>query len=258
MLALCTAMMLLLTPGAAPGATPSALSAITPTPQRARSLDGDLDLRGWHIARSVSIGALAMEQLLNATRGNPAASIKQLPAVSFVAMGIPAEDAALASLAAAHNVTISPAAGSEGYALHIGDGAVLVLGNSAAGVFYGVQSLLQLLGNGTTSPACRVDDWPDFPIRGAYMMGGPSLRASYLYRSGGLAWNKMLVDWMVQHKMNFGVVVMPWVGAGLDDLSCSAKNCKTHGIAGHFSLFYNAVSTPGNKYVINGPKIGAN
>ena len=54
--------------------------------------------------------------------------------------------------------------------------------------------------------------------------------------------------------MNFGVVVMPWVGAGLDDLSCSAKNCKTHGIAGHFSLFYNAVSTPWNRYVINGPK----
>jgi len=238
MLALCSAVLLLASTAAAP---PPPL-AITPTPQHARSLSGgDLDLRGWHIARSASVGALAMQQLLNATRGTPAASIKGLPAVDYVAMGIPSEDAALASLAAARSVAVQPAAGSEGYALHVGDGVVLVLGNSAAGVFYGAQSLLQLLGNGTTSPACRIDDWPDFPLRGAYMMGGPSLSASYLYRSGGLAWNKLLVDWMVQHKMNFGAVVMPWVGAGQDDPSCSAKNCSTHGIAGHFNMFYNAV-----------------
>ena len=50
-----------------------------------------------------------------------------------------------------------------------------------------------------------------------------------------------LVDWMVQHKMNLGVVVMPWVGAGLDDPNCSAKKCSSHGIAGHSAMFYNAV-----------------
>jgi hypothetical protein len=199
-------------------------------------------MRGWHIARSVSIGALPMEQLVNATRGNSVANIESLPPVKCVALGLPREDPALALLAEAHNVTTSPHAGSEGYALHIGGGVVLILGNSAAGVFYGAQSVLQLLGNSTVVPEVRVDDWPDFPIRGAYMFGGPSLSASYLYRSGGLAWNMQLVDWMVLHKMNFGVVVIPWVGAGVNKPQCTAKNCsKTHGIAGHFAIFYNAV-----------------
>lgn len=224
------------------GTADSVVQRITPTPQHFRRLSGGaLTVDGWHIARSVSVGALPMEQLINATRGSAAARIKGLPAVNFVALGLPHEDSALASLASAHSVAISPDAGSEGYALHIGGGAVLVLGNSAAGVFYGAQSLLQLLGNSTTLPACRVDDWPDFRIRGAYMIGGPSLSASYLYRGGGLAWNMQLVDWMVFNKMNFGVVVIPNVGAGLDDPDCSAKICSSHGFAGHFHMFYNTV-----------------
>ena len=67
------------------------------------------------------------------------------------------------------NLPPNSGAQSEGYALLVQPDIVIVLGNSAAGVFYGVQSLRQLLAGGTVAPACRVDDWPDFPMRGALM-----------------------------------------------------------------------------------------
>ena len=50
-----------------------------------------------------------------------------------------------------------------------------LLGSDAAGVFWGVQSLKQLLGKGTSVGGCHIVDWPDFPIRGAYMFGAPRI-----------------------------------------------------------------------------------
>ena len=74
-------------------------------------------------------------------------------------------------------------------------------------MFYGVQSLVQLAQAAPGAvPKCRVDDWPDFPIRGAYMYGAPRLAAPK-WRPESLEWEEKLVDWMSQNKLNFGVVV---------------------------------------------------
>ena len=128
-----------------------------------------------------------------------------LPKSKYIAVGLTTEDKALASLAKAASVQISAKAGLEGYALFITADSILVIANSAAGAFFGVQSVLQLTRHLRAVPTCRVDDWPDFPIRGAYMFGGPRYPAFSL--SQNLEWNKQLVDWMSSNKMNFGVVV---------------------------------------------------
>jgi hypothetical protein len=142
-------------------------------------------------------------------------------------VGVPGEDAALAAMAAAHGVSLHPDATSEGYSLLIQPQVVILLGNSAVGVFYGVQSMLQLLSGGSVAPACRVDDWPDFPIRGALMsemtemnqlrfVDVPCWDRTPPHTSGGFCahfnYTLQLVDWMVEHKMNYGIPDVPWLG----------------------------------------------
>ncbi len=69
------------------------------------------------------------------------------------------------------------AIGNEGYTLNVTDKGVLILGNTPAGVFYGVQSLLQLLpaqiechqvikGIDWIIPAVAIQDFPRFAWRG--------------------------------------------------------------------------------------------
>ncbi|MGH8529711.1 MAG: family 20 glycosylhydrolase [Nevskiales bacterium] len=55
--------------------------------------------------------------------------------------------------------------GEEGYELNIGEAAVITA-PTAAGVFYGTRSLLQLLRQNDTIPAGIARDWPRYPERG--------------------------------------------------------------------------------------------
>jgi hypothetical protein len=57
----------------------------------------------------------------------------------------------------------------EGYRLKAGSNGIAINGKDAAGAFYAVQTLRQLLTtqNGRlTAPACRIADWPAFGLRG--------------------------------------------------------------------------------------------
>src|SRR5690606_15464223 len=60
----------------------------------------------------------------------------------------------------------------QGYELTIVDGRVDLVANSPIGVFYGVQTLIQLLeqqGDGRQLPTLRCRDWPDLPNRGVML-----------------------------------------------------------------------------------------
>lgn len=55
----------------------------------------------------------------------------------------------------------------EGYRLTISQAGIIIAGHDLAGVFYGVQTLRQLLGTqGARLPQMAIDDWPDYPARG--------------------------------------------------------------------------------------------
>ena len=55
----------------------------------------------------------------------------------------------------------------QGYRLTISREKIVIAGHDLAGVFYGVQTLRQLLQTqGATLPQMVIDDWPDFPARG--------------------------------------------------------------------------------------------
>ena len=67
-------------------------------------------------------------------------------------------------------LAVDPALASEGYTLSAGKAGVRIVGGSAQGVFYGLQSLLQLAVNGQGRiPAVEIEDQPCMGYRGAMM-----------------------------------------------------------------------------------------
>jgi len=59
--------------------------------------------------------------------------------------------------------------GGEGYELTVTRSSVRLVAHSPAGLFYGVQTIRQLLGGGKRLPAVRIRDRPRFPWRGAML-----------------------------------------------------------------------------------------
>ena len=58
----------------------------------------------------------------------------------------------------------------QGYTLTVKSGAITITGADAAGVYYGVCTLGQLLAHfGASLPDLTIEDWPDFPVRGVML-----------------------------------------------------------------------------------------
>ena len=62
-----------------------------------------------------------------------------------------------------------PPKGNEGYVLTVRKTGVGIYANTAAGVYWGVQTLGQLLEDSTRVPVVRVDDYPDLAMRGLHL-----------------------------------------------------------------------------------------
>jgi len=61
----------------------------------------------------------------------------------------------------------NPGIGPQAYRLTVEESGVTVIGGDPAGVFYGCQTLIQILRqNPRDVPCCEIDDAPDFPTRG--------------------------------------------------------------------------------------------
>ena len=84
----------------------------------------------------------------------------------------------------------------DGYRLMIRPGEIEVVGNSAAGCFYGLQTLAQLRsGDEASIPCCTIEDWPDFPTRGL-------LHDVTRGKTPTLATLKLLIDRLAQLQAN--------------------------------------------------------
>lgn len=60
----------------------------------------------------------------------------------------------------------------EGYVLKVDSGGIEIQALSERGLFYGLQTLRQLLGGGRRAPRVRIVDWPDMPFRGVHLTFG--------------------------------------------------------------------------------------
>jgi len=82
----------------------------------------------------------------------------------------------------------------EAYTLDAKADGVLITAQTPIGLFYGVETLRQLLANTTSLPCCHIVDWPAFPWRGFMHDVGRNFQ--------DIALLKRFVDVMAQYKMN--------------------------------------------------------
>ena len=93
------------------------------------------------------------------------------------------------------NTGASTLLGSEGYHLSVSPAAIVVRANQSAGIFYGIQTLRQLIyADGVTIPAVEIVDRPRFPWRGIMLDVGRHLFP--------IKFIKRLIDVMALHKLN--------------------------------------------------------
>ncbi len=96
--------------------------------------------------------------------------------------------------------------GSEGYSLHISPSAIELKANTPAGIFYGIQSLRQLLAPEVESktqqlakvqwavPACTIIDYPRFAYRGMHL--------DVCRHFFSTDFVKQYIDYLALHKLN--------------------------------------------------------
>jgi len=90
---------------------------------------------------------------------------------------------------------VDPKLGSEGYRLSVSPEGIILRAHSSAGLFYGVQTLRQLISpNGESIPAVEITDWPRFSWRGIMLDVGRHLFPTQFI--------KCLIDVMALHKLN--------------------------------------------------------
>ena len=122
----------------------TATPALIPEPQNIEWTGGELDCSHYHVVAPAET-AFTVKELERALAGATRDSA-----------GVPME-LRLGQIASTN---------AEAYTLDATTNGVVITAPRPAGLFYGVQTLRQLLAGTTTLPCCRIEDWPAFPLRG--------------------------------------------------------------------------------------------
>ena len=125
-------------------AAPAGMPALIPAPQKTEWLGGQLDCSRFQIDAPAEAGFTVTElerTLAGAKRGPAGAKITlHLGAVAVT--------------------------NDEAYTLVASTNGIFITAPKPAGLFYGVETMRQLLAGTTSLPCCRITDWPAFPLRG--------------------------------------------------------------------------------------------
>lgn len=93
---------------------------------------------------------------------------------------------------------------AESYTLQVSSDALILVGADNAGLFYGLQTVKQLITSspeGNLLPLCSIHDYPKMSFRGIYFYTGKN----------ALAEQKELIDFMAAHKMNHVIIAMDYM-----------------------------------------------
>lgn len=124
-------------------------------------------------------------------------SSKEADAV--INIGLPSEDKDFNNLCEQNKITLSEKIGDEGYSLLIKDKLILIAANKKAGLYYGIQTLKQLVRGNKNNPALpgvKISDYPDLKYRGILddISRGPVPTMDFM---------KMQIRRMAELKLNF-------------------------------------------------------
>ena len=134
--------------------------SLIPAPQKVELAGGDVTVdRTWEVVSEAGGGHIAVRRLRDGAR--------ELHGLAFDGGG--AGRIVLRMAPGTVTEPEEPELARQAYRIEIRPGRVIVAANAGAGLFYGVQSLLQLLkpapGGGWTLPAGVITDWPALPLR---------------------------------------------------------------------------------------------
>lgn len=82
----------------------------------------------------------------------------------------------------------------EAYRLVVSPKKIVITGKSSAGIYYGLQSLMQLVANGRSIKSCNIIDWPAFAWRGYMIDAGRNFMPMELL--------KQQIEVMARYKLN--------------------------------------------------------
>lgn len=162
-----------LSPAALPAAQAATPAEVLPTPQEASNAGVAVPLTG---TVKVAVGAAtdaAAKNFLGQVIGKAGGTVSFVEGAAAsgasVFLGTTADNAVLPAALAAVGATSADALSADGYVIATGDidgtPALVLNGKDAAGTFYAVQSLSQVVAHGA-APAMAVTDWPLMSIRG--------------------------------------------------------------------------------------------
>ena len=134
--------------------------SLIPAPQKIELTRKKLIFDGsWKIDSKLNVNHIAVERLQSGAL--------ELGGIKFSGNG--ENKIFLEITASSINMDLTPEIAKQAYRLEIAAGEIRITGNSDAGLFYGIQSLLQLLrpeSNGHFSlPEGTITDWPDLELR---------------------------------------------------------------------------------------------
>jgi|SRR5579871_2402854 len=125
----------------------------------------------------------------------PEAAGSTLPSAPFVLIGLVSDQPALKQLKADRKRELPKGGlGAEGYLLDIAPQRILLTAEKPAGLYYGIQRLLNQSDQGTSLPCAKIADWPEMRLRGLHVLVGS--------RNSLPAIEKLLTEIMPQLRMN--------------------------------------------------------
>ncbi len=111
-------------------------------------------------------------------------SARQSEAAPCIVVGRPATNAMLADMLKARGLNVDgKSPGPEGYVLDVRPDGIALAGSDAAGAWYGVQTLLQMLrwqDGKLVVPCATVRDWPEFRVRAMMLTLGSRSQMDFL------------------------------------------------------------------------------
>lgn len=134
--------------------------AVFPTPQQVSLTGGNIVVdTSWQIVPGVSVSQKMTDGLMKRAR--------ELHDLHFSGKGSGRIELNIKK--AVVDAVSNPACSGQAYRITIGQGRVIIEGNGDAGLFYGIQSFLQLLkpvsGGQFQLPEGKITDWPDLELR---------------------------------------------------------------------------------------------
>jgi hypothetical protein len=245
-----------LTPAAAQQPTDLYLRgySVIPTPQRVELQDGEVELNDSWVFDSGQIAKdqIAVRSLLR--------DLREFHRIELRAASNEARNVIRLRVAkGAARTGAGPEIEKQGYRLKIAPGLIEISGNADQGLFYGVQTLLQLLRPGARGqlllPVSTIEDWPKLQLR--------FLHWDTKHHQDRIATLKRYLDWSARFKVNtigfeledkFAYPTNPVIGAPGAFTTAELQEIVNYGLERYIQVVPNIQAPAHLAYVLKHPQ----